>query len=104
MGVDTEPGQCTVFSMNLDWSVWCELTAAACQEARLAGVDWVDSHVHFDDRRRVSLTLTRAIASREVFESHHRASTDRSRHVSARALPLLGPDGEIIEWLCVVSA
>lgn len=104
MRVHTEPDQRTVFSMNLDWSVWQELTPAARQGALLAGVNWVDSHVHLDDRRRVSRTLAQAIASRKVFESHHHPSADGCKHVSVRALPLLGDDGEIIEWLCVVSA
>jgi hypothetical protein len=104
MPVNADPEQRTVFSMNLDWTVWREVTAGAGDRAGLAGHNWVDSQVYPDDRTRVSVILAQAIAAREVFESHHRLSTDGRRHVSLRALPLLGDDGEIIEWLCVVSA
>lgn len=101
---DVQVSAAAVFQVNADWTEWREVSGADDQAKPGSGV-WVDSFVHADDRDRVSLTLQGAIASRDVFESHHRAhAAAGEHHVYSRGLPLVGDDGEIIEWLCVVSS
>lgn len=94
-----------VFRVNADWTEWCDLTEseAGGRTPRGSG-GWVDCFVHPDDRSRVSLALQDAIASGDVFECHHRGgASGGDERVYSRALPLVGVDGEILEWLCVVS-
>ncbi|HYD99823.1 MAG TPA: PAS domain-containing protein, partial [Alphaproteobacteria bacterium] len=57
--------------------------------------------VHPDDRERVDLLWGRAVAGRTLFDTEFRLrQRDGSyRLVLARALPTLGEDGRVLEWL-----
>lgn len=103
---DPRSADAAVFQVSADWTEWRVLTGDGRSDHTSArGLDWVDAFVHPDDRDRVSLTLQDAIATADVFDSHHRAAAGPSEtHVHSRGLPLVGCDGRIIEWLCVVSA
>ena len=62
--------------------------------------DWIDAYIHPEDRARVTAAIAEAISSRAVFELEHRVlGVDGSLGwTSSRAIPVLGPDGEILEW------
>ncbi|MCC2959597.1 PAS domain S-box protein [Massilia sp. IC2-278] len=69
----------------------------------LAGEDeagWMEDHIPADERPRLRAAIARAIASRGEFELDHRVLRPDGAvaWVSSRAVPLLGDDGEILEW------
>jgi PAS domain S-box-containing protein len=77
---------------------WAALTGQT--QAEYQGHGWA-SAVHPDDRAE---TLTRwevAVASRSRFETEHRVCVagDEYHTFSVRAVPLIGPEGEVQEWV-----
>ena len=93
-----------VLQVNADWTEWRDVSGAHDQVSPGSGA-WVESFVHPDDRSRVSLALRQAMASGDIFESHHRTSTlETEARVYSRGLPLVDSTGEVREWLCVVSS
>jgi len=63
--------------------------------------DWFEKYVYPDDRPRVQEIIRDAIARKAVFESEHRVfRADGSvAWTHARSVPMLGADGEIVEWI-----
>ena len=62
--------------------------------------DWIDAYIHPEDQPRVKAAIAEAVRSRAVFELEHRVlRVDGSLGwTSSRAIPVLGPDGEVLEW------
>lgn len=67
--------------------------------------DWVSNLVPEDDRAEVTSAFQRAIETRSLFELEHRVRLADGciGWVRSRAVPLIGADGEIREWLGACS-
>lgn len=66
-----------------------------------AGWGWLEM-LHPDDRERARVLWERAIEELRAYESEGRvwhAASGRYRHIVARAIPLLEPDGSVREWV-----
>jgi signal transduction histidine kinase/DNA-binding response OmpR family regulator len=65
-----------------------------------ASESWLDKYVHADDQASVTATIKDAIQNKSIFEQEYRViRVDGSLGwTHSRAIPILGPDGEIVEW------
>ncbi|HEY9763785.1 MAG TPA: PAS domain-containing protein, partial [Trichocoleus sp.] len=66
-----------------------------------AGWGWMEM-VHPDDQERAKATCQKALADRSTYEIEARlwhAASAQYRYMSARAVPLLNPDGSVREWI-----
>jgi PAS domain S-box-containing protein len=70
--------------------------------AAYRGWGWLDA-VHPDDRDETRRAWSRAVAGREPAEFEHRLRRHdgQYRHMQARAVPILNPDGTVREWVGV---
>ena len=78
---------------------WLEFTGQTWEESRDFG--WVHA-LHADDRVRVRELWKVACASQSLYTSDGRlwhAASGCYRHVTARAVPILSPDGSVREWI-----
>ena len=90
-----------VYRMSPDWSEVRQLAgkdfiADVCE----ADSAWLSKYIYPDDQPRVTAAIADAIRSKGIFELEHRVlRLDGSLGWTAsRAVPLLSPDGEIVEW------
>jgi len=95
-----------MYRMSPDWSQLCENDGRGF----VADVDgprsnWIGDYIPDEDRTAVLAAIDRAIAGKSVFELEHRVRrADGSvGWTSSRAVPILGPDGEIAEWFGAAS-
>ena len=98
-----EAGSRTVWSTDAagmveDMPAWRELTGQTPEEVR--GEGWQDA-IHPDDRARVAEAWWSAYRARGVYEAEYRLRLRGGafRWFAARGAPVLGPDGEIREWV-----
>lgn len=90
-----------LYRMSPDWSEMRQLDGTdflAKTEAPTRS--WLDKYIHPDDQAQVTAAIQKAIATRSIFQLEHRVlQADGSvGWTSSRAVPLLGSDGEIVEW------
>lgn len=91
-----------IYRMSPDWSEMRALEGqgftADTPEPTNA---WMNRYIHPDDQASVKSAVARAIDARGVFELKHRLRrADGSfAWVFSRAIPIVGDDGQIIEWL-----
>lgn len=62
---------------------------------------WLDKYIHPDDQRKVMGAIRKTIRSKSIFELEHRVlrSDGTLGWMYSRAVPLLDPEGEIVEWI-----
>jgi PAS domain S-box-containing protein len=62
---------------------------------------WMEKYLHAEDRPLVRAAVDTAIRERGIFDLEHRViRTDgTSGWTHSRALPILGADGQVVEWL-----
>ena len=79
---------------------WSGFTGQSFEE--LAGWGWMNA-IHPDDRAATKQVWSTAIANRSIYEVEHRLrARDQTYHdMSVRAVPIVGKDGEITQWLGV---
>jgi len=79
---------------------WSEFTGQSFEE--LKGDGWIDA-VHPEDRAETAEVWSRAVATRGLYEVEHRLRRRDGayRAMYVRAVPILGPDGAIREWMGV---
>ncbi len=77
---------------------WSAFTGQKTQEIR--GWGWIRA-VHPDDREHTRHAWTAAVAERGVYQVEHRLRRHDGvyRHMVGRGVPVLGKDGEIVEWI-----
>jgi PAS domain S-box-containing protein len=95
-----------VYRMSPDWSEMRELRGRefiADSPAPTRG--WLDKYIHPDDQPRVKAVIAEAIRTRSTFELEHRVRrVDGSLGWTfSRAIPIVGPKGEIVEWFGAAS-
>jgi PAS domain S-box-containing protein len=77
---------------------WADFTGQSFEEYR--GWGWL-SAVHIDDQRETARIWSAAVASRSIYKVEHRLRTrDQTyRHMMVHAVPILGEDGSIRQWI-----
>ncbi|UMY18703.1 response regulator [Methylobacterium organophilum] len=77
---------------------WTRFTGQ--DEAAYAGAGWLEA-VHPDDREQTRAAWAQAMADSGFYENAHRLRRHDGvyRHMLARAVPILGEDGAIREWV-----
>jgi PAS domain S-box-containing protein len=95
-----------VYHMSPDWGELGELDGRGfVADAGEPSKDWLNEYIHPDDQPRVLQTIHEATRTKSTFQLEHRI-----RRVDgtlgwtySRAVPLLGLNGEILEWFGAAS-
>ncbi|MHA6492782.1 PAS domain-containing protein [Pseudomonas borbori] len=95
-----------VYSMDPDWTLMRHLDGEGfISDTQIAVSHWLNERVHPEDRARVAEVIHKALASRSAFDMEYRL-----RHADGafgwmllRVVPLLGTNGEIVEWFGAAS-
>ncbi len=90
-----------VYRMNPDWTEMRHLQGKDfIADTPGPNRDWLNKYIHPDDQPLVASAFTKAIESRSTFELEHRVvRVDGTLGwISSRAVPLLGTNGEVVEW------
>ena len=90
-----------VYRMSPDWSELRELHGRDfIPDTDAPSGGWLEKYIHPDDRQRVLAAIQQAIRTKSVFELEHQVlRVDGSLGWTfSRAIPLLGANGEIVEW------
>lgn len=95
-----------LYTMSPDWSEMRQLhgrefLASTAEPSRA----WLQAYIHPDDQPKVMAAINEAIRTKSVFQLEHRVlRADGSLGWTlSRAIPLLGADGEIVEWFGAAS-
>jgi PAS domain S-box-containing protein len=95
-----------VYSMSPDWSEMRYLQgrdfiANTTEPIR----SWLDKYIHPEDQQRVRAAIQDAIRGKKTFELEHRVlRVDGTLGWTfSRGIPILSPDGDIVEWLGAAS-
>jgi PAS domain S-box-containing protein len=77
---------------------WTAFTGQSFEQLRDRG--WLDA-VHPEDRALTIKTWSEALANRSTYLVRHRLMRHDGeyRHLTVRAVPLLGEDGDVVEWV-----
>jgi signal transduction histidine kinase len=95
-----------VYSMSPDWS---EMRFMQGRNVIVDTIEptrsWLEQYIHPDDQERVLAAVQGSISGRSTFELEHRVLRVDGRlgWIFSRAIPILGSDGEIVEWLGAAS-
>ncbi len=90
-----------LYRMSPDWSEMRRLHSRDfLSETEKPNRNWLEEYIHPDDRPQVIGAFNEAIQSKSIFEMEHRVQrADGSLGWTfSRAIPLLGRNGEIVEW------
>jgi two-component sensor histidine kinase/PAS domain-containing protein len=93
-------GAYSIFRMSADWRYLYQLDSDTLVPTDEPVEDWDTRYVFPDDIAHVRNTANKAIATKSLIEVEHRVfHADGSLGwILSRAVPLLGSDGEIVEW------
>jgi PAS domain-containing protein len=90
-----------VYRMSPDWQEMQQLDGRGFL-ADTAGpsVRWIEAYIPEEERPAVRAAIAQAIAAKAPFELEHRVrqADGAIGWTLSRAIPVLGPDGEIVEW------
>ncbi len=77
---------------------WCGFTGQTREQAR--GQGWLQA-LHPDDRQQAMDEWNAAVASKRLYKAEYRLRRYDGvyRHMIARGVPIIGPEGEIREWV-----
>jgi PAS domain S-box-containing protein len=95
-----------VYSMSPDWSEMRYLQGRNfIADTPQPNRSWLDAYIDPDDHERVLAAIQDAVREKKTFQLEHRVlRVDGTLGwVFSRAIPILGPDGEIAEWLGAAS-
>ncbi len=93
-------GAHSIYRMSADWRLMYQLDSDTLSSTAAPNENWVDKYILEDDRPAVFAAIAHAIANKSLFELEHRVllADGSVGWVLSRAVPLLDPDGRIIEW------
>lgn len=85
----------------IDFPEWQEITGQS--QSEIQGKGWLDA-VHPDDRAYVANARARSIALRTTYNVNYRVrlKDGNYRWFNARAAPVRGPNGELVEWIGIL--
>jgi signal transduction histidine kinase len=95
-----------VYSMSPDWSEMRQLQGRDfIADTTAPNRSWLDKYIHPDDHALVLAAIRDAILGKTTFELEHRVLRVDGMlgWTFSRAIPILGSDGEIVEWLGAAS-
>jgi PAS domain S-box-containing protein len=95
-----------IYRMNSDWTELRHLEGREFIADTLEPEKhWMERYIHPDDRDAVQAVIADAIRHRKMFELEHRVvRVDGTLGwTQSRAVPMLGKDGEITEWIGMAS-
>lgn len=90
-----------VYRMNADWSEIRQLDGRGfIPDAADPHEKWMDEYVDPEEQPRLRAAIREAVRSKGMFDMEHRMHRRDGSvgWVHSRAVPLLGEDGEIVEW------
>ncbi len=91
-----------LYQMSADWSVMYGLKGRSfLADTETADPAWLEKYIHPLDQPRVVAAIQQSIATQTKFELEHRVlQADGSLGWTfSRAIPVLGPNGEIEHWI-----
>lgn len=95
-----------LYRMNPDWTEMRELAGGGfVADTARPSRDWLMAYIPVVDQAYVTAAIDTAIRSKSVFQLEHRVRrVDGSiGWTLSHAVPILGPDGEIVEWFGAAS-
>ncbi len=95
-----------LYRMSPDWSEMRQLTGGGfIADTSNPTRGWMEDYIHPDDQSRVRAAIREAIRTGGVFEMEHRVRRPDGSlgWTVSRAVPILGADGEIVEWFGAAS-
>lgn len=90
-----------IYRMTPDWSAMHELRSDGFLAATTEmSADWLDRYILPEDHAHVRAEIAQAVADRRPFAFEHRVrrADGAPGWAASRAVPLLGADGQIVEW------
>ncbi|WP_316160305.1 PAS domain-containing protein [Bradyrhizobium sp. SZCCHNRI20481] len=90
-----------VYRMSPDWREMRQLQGKDfIADTMKPSQGWLAKYIHQDDQPQVMAAISRVVATKSMFELEHRViRIDGSLGwIHSRAIPILGRNGEIIEW------
>ncbi|MBM6595610.1 PAS domain-containing protein [Microvirga pudoricolor] len=94
-------GTFMMYRMSPDWRQMYQLSGRDILADTVEPIeDWADNYLPPDDRPAIFAAIDEAIRTKSLFELEHRVNRADGGigWVVSRAVPILGPDGEIVEW------
>lgn len=93
-------GAVSIYRMSPDWRLMYQLNSQTLANTADPIDNWPDKYILEEDRERVFAAIQEAIRTKSVFDLEHRVRlADGSiGWVLSRAVPMLGPDGQVTEW------
>jgi PAS domain S-box-containing protein len=95
-----------VYRMSPDWAEMRELDGHGfLADTRTPSWTWLTEYIPADEQPRVMAAIQESIRTKSTYELEHRVlRVDGSLGwTQSRAVPILGPDGEITEWFGTAS-
>ncbi len=90
-----------LYRMSPDWTEMRELFGGGFLSSLDTPTEsWLDHYIPEEDRERVRSVIDEAIAKKSIFDLEHRVlrSDGSVGWTHSRAIPILAPDGAIVEW------
>lgn len=94
-------GNHPIYRMSADWRQMVQLDGHHFLANTVAPIDdWLSNYIPAEDRPLVLAAIEKAIRTKSLFELEHRVKLADGTvgWVLSRAVPLFGPDREIVEW------
>ena len=94
-----------VYRMSADWSEMHPIDGRGVAGNAAPIRDWIEKKVPEWEHARVREAIAKAIANKQVFELEHQAirANGALAWTFSRAIPILDPEGAIVEWLGTAS-
>lgn len=95
-----------VYSMNADWSEMRFLKGKSfIPDTETPNADWLEKYILPEDRQQVLAVINEAIRTKSIFELEHRVIRvdGTPGWTFARAIPITGAAGDIVEWFGTAS-
>ncbi|MFP5406527.1 MAG: PAS domain S-box protein, partial [Gammaproteobacteria bacterium] len=94
-------GTYMTYRMSPDWQQMYQLSGRGVLADTTEPVEsWIDTYLLPEDRPMIFAVIEEAIRTKSLFELEHRVrrADEGVGWVLSRAVPILGPGGEIVEW------
>ena len=93
-------GAYSIYRMSPDWRLMFQLEGGTLAATVEPIEYWIEKYIPEEDLPQVRAAIEQAIRTKSLFELEHRVRVADGSigWVASRAVPLLGPRGEIVEW------
>ena len=93
-------GAQTIYRMSPDWRIMHQLEGGTLAPTTDLIENWPYKYILPEDQSEVDAAIAEAIRTKSMFELEHRVHDAKGSitWVLSRAVPILGEDGEIVEW------